>query len=162
MCDFPSRIFSLGDRLSASFNRSCEALRYFWISRSLFSRNVESDFPFLVLIKFWIFGANASIGEIEPTSEVRFRVFNILLEYQMHNSTVDFRLRLLIEFSRAYGVFNIESHTPLSINLPSSICLQKLTPYDYTLTILPRPLVWKESGTTRQSSSTCLPFQGRQ
>ena len=61
----------------------------------------------------------------------------------MHNSTVDFRLRLLIRFTRAYGAFNIEGHAPLSTNLPPSVCLQGLTPYDYTLTILPRSLVLK-------------------
>jgi hypothetical protein len=61
----------------------------------------------------------------------------------MHNSTVDFRLRLLIRFTRAYGMFNIEGHIPLSTNLPSSVCLRQLTPYDYTLTILPRSLVMK-------------------
>lgn len=97
-----------------------------------------------------------NIGKL--TSEVRFHVLDILLEYPMHNSTADFRLRLLIRISRAYGVFNIESHTPLSITLPPSVCLQELTPYDYTLTILPRSLVWKESSTTRQSSPCCLPF----
>jgi len=88
---------------------------------------------------------------------VRSRVVNHLLSDQIHNSTVDVCLRLLVRFSRAYGVFNIESHTPLSINLPQSVYPRRFTQWDYTLTILPRSLVWKEPGTTRQSSSSRFP-----
>ncbi len=40
------------------------------------------------------------------------------------------------------------------------VCLG-LTQWNYTLTILPRSLVWKEPGTTRQTSPCCLPLRGR-
>jgi hypothetical protein len=94
----------------------------------------------------------------ELTQEVRSRVFDNLLDYLMHNFHVDPRLRLLVQVSRIYGMFNIESHIPPSLTLSSGVYLQKFTLYDYTLTILSRLLVQKESSTTCQSSPSRFPF----
>jgi len=52
-----------------------------------------------------------------PTGDVRFRVFERLLDAQMHNTSANFPLRVLIVFSGAYGRFIIENHQPLPINI---------------------------------------------
>ena len=58
----------------------------------------------------------------KPTGEVHSRVFDSLLDYPMHNSTVDFRLRLLIRISRALSMLYL-IYMPLSLILLQSVRL---------------------------------------
>ena len=62
---------------------------------------------------------------------MRSRVVNHLLSDQIHNSTVDVCLRLLVGFSRAYGMFSIVMlHTALyqstSKRLPATVHTMRL------------------------------------